>query len=949
MKRLALIGLLLSLGIGLMAPAAVSDPPPDPTIKPVFDNLPTDITHELGPGEATGASIGYGTVTAHDDVGPVAASCGPDTPVSVNIGSPVTVNCSATNAVGTTNGSFKITVTDTSFPDVGGMPGDQTVEATSSSGAAVSFTPPTSWTDTNEGSVPVNCAPGPGTFPFGTTQVTCSATDANGNKSQASFSVTVEDTTKPVVTAPSAPPTAEATSGAGAAVSYGSASATDTVDGTDPVNCAPASGSTFAIGTTTVTCSATDAHNNTGTATFSVKVQDTTPPTINGTPGNITIEGNTSGGASVSWTGPTASDIVDGTDAVNCSPGPGVFAVGTTGVTCSSSDANGNQATQTHFNVTVNDTTPPQITGATDLSAEATGPGGAAVGFSLSASDIVDGSRSVNCTPSSGSTFPVGTTGVNCSASDTHGNTANASFNVTVKDTTPPQFSGVPGNEDLEAGSSAGATLTYAKPTATDLVSGSVAVNCSPAPGAVAPLGQSTVTCTATDAHGNTASVSFSVLVMDTTPPTAVSPGDFVAAATGPNGAIVNYPVPSGSDAVGPVFTKCTPPPGTLFPLGKTLVTCAISDGSGNSVNVTFNVIVVTKETILQGLPSNQTAEATGPDGAAVTFKPPAGATCKPASGSTFPVGVTNVTCESGDQAGTFTITVKDTTPPAFTGGAKLFVKDVNAAASAQVEYPVPTATDKVDGKVQVVCKPQPGSEFKLGTSKATCTARDKHGNVGTDTISIEVRDVTKPPPVVALQVHLHGSSATVEWELPPGNDAVATVLVRKPGTTTGLVVGKPVPKPTVLYRGPRTTFVDHGLKKGVHYEYDAYAVDRASNQSGKSAALAAIPLGPLTAPFDGERFTSPPLLTWKPNGEADYYNVQLWLVNGKSLKKELSIWPTTAHLQLQREWDYRGSHFLLAPGVYRWYVWPGFGPLAKAKYGKLIGSATFVVLGPAT
>src|SRR5262249_25390139 len=162
---------------------------------------------------------------------------------------------------------------------------------------------------------------------------------------------------------------------------------------------------------------------------------------------------------------------------------------------------------------------------------------------------------------------------------------------------------------------------------------------------------------------------------------------------------------------------------------------------------------------------------------------------------------------------------------------------------------------------------------------------RDKHGNIGTDTISIQVRDKTKPPPVVALQVHLHGATATIEWKLPPGNDAVTAVLVRKPGTTVGLRVGKPAPKPTVLYRGPRTTFVDRGLKKGVHYEYDAYAVDRASNQSGKAAALAAIPLGPLTAPFDGERFTSPPLLTWKPNPEADYYNVQLWLVNGKSLK----------------------------------------------------------------
>ena len=62
------------------------------------------------------------------------------------------------------------------------------------------------------------------------------------------------------------------TSPAGAAVTY-TATANDNVDGSVPVSCTPASGSMFAIGTTTVNCSATDAHGNSATGSFSVTVR----------------------------------------------------------------------------------------------------------------------------------------------------------------------------------------------------------------------------------------------------------------------------------------------------------------------------------------------------------------------------------------------------------------------------------------------------------------------------------------------------------------------------------------------------------------------------------------------------------------------------------------------------------------------------------------------------
>jgi hypothetical protein len=56
-------------------------------------------------------------------------------------------------------------------------------------------------------------------------------------------------------------------------------SAVDAVDGPVPVTCAPASGSIFPLGTTTVACTATDAAGNMASASFRVTVVDTIPQT----------------------------------------------------------------------------------------------------------------------------------------------------------------------------------------------------------------------------------------------------------------------------------------------------------------------------------------------------------------------------------------------------------------------------------------------------------------------------------------------------------------------------------------------------------------------------------------------------------------------------------------------------------------------------------------------
>lgn len=158
--------------------------------------------------------------------------------------------------------------------------------------------------------------------------------------------------------------------------------------------------------------------------------KDVTPPAISGV-ADITAEATSGSGARVVFS-PTATDNVDVDVPVVCTPASGsTFPLGSTPVSCSTVDTAGNKATAA-FTVRVQDTTPPVLTIPAGISVNAAGASGALVTYTASALDIVDGSVSVSCTPASGSTFPVGTTMVNCSATDSHGNTAKGSFPVAV-------------------------------------------------------------------------------------------------------------------------------------------------------------------------------------------------------------------------------------------------------------------------------------------------------------------------------------------------------------------------------------------------------------------------------------------------------------------------------------------------------------------------------------
>ena len=132
--------------------------------------------------------------------------------------------------------------------------------------------------------------------------------------------------------------------------------------------------------------------------------------------------------------------------------------------------------------------------------------------------------------------------------------------------------------------------------------------------------------------------------------------------------------------------------------------------------------------------------------------------------------------------------------------------------------------------------------------------------------------------------------------------------------------------------------YTDRGLTDGVRYRYSVTAFDAADNAAAGSAQ--ATPTAPLFSPPAGARLTAPPRLAWKPVPKARYYNVQVW-----RRRKIFSAWPTTTSLRLPRGWTFQGRRYRLAPGRYRWYVWPGLGARSAKRYGSVLGSSSFVIV----
>jgi hypothetical protein len=278
-----------------------------------------------------------------------------------------------------------------------------------------------------------------------------------------------------------------------------------------------------AAGAYTLTAKAYDAAGNVRTSA-GVPVTVDRAPTAYAGPAQV-VEATSPDGASVTLTGVGADP--DSGDTLSYLWTEGGSVLGTTSSLTLTvplgafvfklrvTDSHGAFAEAT-VDITVEDTGPPVLTLPANLTIGATSAAGAALAFTASAVDAIDGPVEVDCTPASGSTFPIGATTVSCTAADAGGNVAVGSFTVTVVDATPPVLT-LPANLSLAATSAAGAIATYSA-SALDAVDGPVAVVCAPNSGSTFSIGPTIVTCTATDAAGNVASGTFTVTVDAATP-----------------------------------------------------------------------------------------------------------------------------------------------------------------------------------------------------------------------------------------------------------------------------------------------------------------------------------------------------------------------------------------------------------------------------------------------
>ncbi|MBC7368224.1 MAG: HYR domain-containing protein [Undibacterium sp.] len=496
-------------------------------------------------GDCSGASVSFAPKVVDDcDKSPVvnySHASGSFFPVGSTL-----VTVTATDNTGKTSvKTFNVVVVvgDTTPPSLT-VPAPILVTANSGlCGATVAFT--TSATDNCSTATVVNSRASGSFFPVGTTTVTSVATDANGNRTTKTFTVTVRDTELPVI-ATRANIVANAALGACAANVTYSVGATDNCSGV-AVSYSPASGSSFGVGTTVVTATATDAAGNMASSTFSVTVTETQPPTITAPAiaSTVTSDGAGNTAALSAWlAGNGGATATDSCGAVTWSNNfraltAGCGASGAATVVFTATDANGN-ASNTTATFTIVDTTAPAISpAAVGKTVESDGAGNTAA---LSAWLAAHGGA--NATDAGGTvtwtnnftvlTAACGTTGattVTFTATDACGNASNTTATFTIVDTTAPAISPAAVGKTVEsdgAGNTAALSAWLAAhggANATD-AGGTVTWtnNFTALTAACGTTGATTVTFTATDACGNKSVTTATFTIRDTTAP-VISPG----------------------------------------------------------------------------------------------------------------------------------------------------------------------------------------------------------------------------------------------------------------------------------------------------------------------------------------------------------------------------------------------------------------------------------------
>jgi len=337
-------------------------------------------------------------------------------------------------------------------------------------------------------------------------------TDAKGCTTTATISVTTfNDVTNPVINCPANITQSNDPGICGAVINYATPLGTDNCPGSvTTLTAGLSSGSTFNVGTTSVSYLVTDMAGNSASCGFTVTVNDVQLPVIS-CPSNVNVAADagdcTADASSVNLGTPVTSDNCGISSVTNNAPG--TFPPGSTTVTWTVTDVNGNSSTCTQT-VMVSDSEFPVISScAADLNTTSDNGACSATGISLGAPIVTDNCGIATITNNAPSFFPVGITTVTWTITDVSGNLSTCSQTVTISDSENPAVTVCQG--DI---STCDSLVTYAMPQATDNCGiASIVLTSGQASGTYFPIGTTNVVYTVTDVNGNISLCSFDVTV----------------------------------------------------------------------------------------------------------------------------------------------------------------------------------------------------------------------------------------------------------------------------------------------------------------------------------------------------------------------------------------------------------------------------------------------------
>ncbi|WP_108807624.1 HYR domain-containing protein, partial [Aquimarina spinulae] len=540
----------------------------DPTI-----SCPATVNVNVDAGLCTASSVALGTPTTSDNC--AVASVTNDAPGVFPLGD-TTVIWTVTDSSGnTTTCTQTVTVTDNEAPVANVIPLPDVIGECSATTIA-----PTA-TDNCGGIITATTTDPTNYTVIGTYTVTWTYDDGNGNTSQQTQTVIVQDTGIPV---PDINPLPDVVGECSATITT-IPTATDGCGGVVTINGTTTDPLTYTTqGTFTVTWTYDDGNGNVVQQTQTVIVDDTTDPTIvcPADVVSVNVDAGLCTASSVSLGTPTTSDNCTVASVTN--DAPGVFPLGNTTVTWTVTDGSGNTATCTQT-VTVTDNINPTIVCPADVSVNVDAASCVATGVALVTPTTSDNCSVVSTVSDAPATFPLGDTTITWTVTDSSGNTATCTQTVTVIDNIDPVVTSCPSDIVQTAiANTCNAVVSWAPPTATDNCTDPLIVSSTHNPGDAFPVGTTTVTYTFSDVSGNSDTCTFDITV----PTVTIANNDIVVINGSIGGSSVN--VVDANDLL-----DCNP-----ATLGTNVVITAVTDsdsGDGVSLDPITGIITVLPNT----------------------------------------------------------------------------------------------------------------------------------------------------------------------------------------------------------------------------------------------------------------------------------------------------------------------------------------------------------------